>query len=432
MMRQWVNLCRILLDPRVTRTPRRVLAQLRARGIRRLPPSVERNVRRGVPALGLLPFLRDWLGSELLSRHGGQWVINSFTPPFPGPAFDRAFTNLLSGRRYSPVSAFLALTRECPYGCAHCSAAGRKAGALDTGQWLSAVEGLHRLGATIIGFTGGEPCSRTDLVQIVGRASRGAATILFTSGAGFTPVLSAALKARGLWSVCVSLDDSDPERYGRARGNPDAFRTAVEALRIARAGGFYTMANAVASPRFVDECEFERVLDVARRMGVHELRIVEPMPCGRLREAGEDEFLTSAQLDTLRMFHRRVNRRGRLPKVCAFNQIESPEFFGCAGGVQHMYIDTAGEVCPCDFTPMSFGNVTGEPLEIIWERMTGALGAPRSHCMVQTHRALFAEYAGQGVPSPPAVSMEICRRLPREKLPRYYAMVAQGRTGYGR
>jgi hypothetical protein len=61
-----------------------------------------------------LAFVRRWLDGDQITRHS-QWVLNSFLPPFPDPAFDRMFENLLSGRRLSPVSAFLAVSDACPY-----------------------------------------------------------------------------------------------------------------------------------------------------------------------------------------------------------------------------------------------------------------------------------------------------------------------------
>mgnify|MGYP001478948386 CR=1 FL=1 len=110
MIHQYIQLLRILLDRRVTATPRRVLAQLSRQGKPRLPKGVEKSLLGGLPGLQGLAFMHRWLKGEQLTIHQGQWVVNSFLPPFPGRAFDRMFENLLSGRRLSPVSAFLAVT----------------------------------------------------------------------------------------------------------------------------------------------------------------------------------------------------------------------------------------------------------------------------------------------------------------------------------
>lgn len=354
-------------------------------------------------------------------------MLNSFVPPFPGRAFERAFENLLSDRRFSPVSAFLAVTAECPYACGHCSAAMRRRGYLSTEAWHSAIAQLHGLGASIIGLTGGEPVTRPDLPELVRAVGRGGAeSIVFTSGAGVTEAKARELADAGLWAMCVSLDSPHPAEHDRLRGHRGAFDDAVQAVELSRAHGFYTMIGAVATRSFVEQETYRSLHALARRLRVDELRIVEPMPCGRLREEREEHLLTQSHIHALRRFHRTINHAGRLPKVCAFNQIESPEVFGCAGGIQHLYVDSAGNVCPCDFTPLSFGNLTEEPLAVVWRRMIDAMGRPRRHCIVQKHHALFDEYAGRGFPVPPPTSIEVAARIPPEPLPDYYAMVLAG------
>ncbi len=42
---------------------------------------------------------------------------------------------------------------------------------------------------------------------------------------------------------------------------------------------------------------------------------------------------------------------------------------GCFAGNREMYISASGDVTPCDFTPLSFGNVREEPLSRIWLKM---------------------------------------------------------------
>ena len=153
MTNQSFQILRMLFNPQVTATPRRVLQQLGRQGRQRLPGDVQRSLTGLVPSLKGIRFVQQWLAGEKITRHNGQWVINSFLPPFPGPAYERMFENLLSGRRLSPVSAFLAVSDTCSYHCWHCSFKNRVAGNLDTEEWIKIIKDLHRLGASIIGFT---------------------------------------------------------------------------------------------------------------------------------------------------------------------------------------------------------------------------------------------------------------------------------------
>jgi MoaA/NifB/PqqE/SkfB family radical SAM enzyme len=426
MMRQYYQLLRILLDRRVTAVPRRALAQLSRQGKQRLPGEIGKSLGSRFPGFKGLAFLSRWLDGEQLTVHNGQWVINSFLPPFPGPAFDRMFENLLSGRRLSPVSAFLAVTGECHYRCWHCSYGKRPGDDLETGQWLKIIGALHQLGASIIGFTGGEPCAREDLPQLIGAAAAGGATtIVFTSGAGLNPPLLSALKKAGLWAVCVSLDHPSPAEHDRLRGVPGAHAAACRALRLSRESGFYTMTGTVATRAVVEEGLLPAMRGLAGECGAHEMRLVEPMPCGLLAGKGADSLLTPQHVAAIRRFHVESNRKRLRPKVCAFNQIESPELFGCGAGTQHLFIDAAGEVCPCDFTAMSFGNAVREPLEAIWSRMSGAMGNPRRHCFIQAHYPLLLKHGA--FPLPPEKSCLVCAEAGREPLPDYFQLVTGGK-----
>jgi len=339
------------------------------------------------------------------------------------------FEDLLSGRNLSPVSAFLAVTDACPYRCWHCGLRGRRSGAPSMAQWQAALTALHDLGVSTIGFTGGEPLTRDDLPGLVSAASRGgAATIVFTSGSPAAPGALSGLREAGLWGLCVSLDHPSPEEHDRLRGAAGAHVSALETLRQARRCGFYTLVSSVATRPFVEERLYEGIRELARRERVDEYRIVEPMPCGRLTDPGPDTLLTPDHVAALRRFHVETNRQGRLTKVCAFNQVESPEVFGCGAGTQHLFIDPAGEVCPCDFTPLSFGNVTQVPLADLWQQMNRAMGNnPRSHGFTQKHHGLVARHAREGYPLPPATSEAVCAEAGSEPLPGCFGMV----TGAG-
>jgi MoaA/NifB/PqqE/SkfB family radical SAM enzyme len=426
MLRQYLQLAWMLATPSVTRVPRRVFRELSRRGHERLPREVRRSLNRFLPGLRGLRFIHQWMSGERITRHAGQWVINSFLPPFPGRAYGRMFENLLSGRRLSPVSAFLAITSECPYQCWHCSHKRRSAGNLSTAEWLRIISQANRLGASVIGFTGGEPCLHPDLPEMVAAASNGgAATILFSSGACMDTGLLARLKEAGLWSVCVSVDHPDARRHDELRGAPGAHARALEMLQTARGHGFYTMIGCVGAREIIPH--LPEMHQLAGRLGVHELRIVEPMPCGLLGSGNGEVFLNPDETDKLRRFHVDTNRRAAPPKVCAFNQIESPEVFGCGAGTQHLFIDSRGEVCPCDFTAMSFGNAVAEPLDGIWSRMSDAMGNPRRHCFARKHHKLILSHADGVFPLCPEKSARVCAEAGAEDLPDYFKQML-GRT----
>ena len=427
-MLKWLKILLMLQNPRIVGTPLRVLRELRRRGIERLPGKVGIELQKKRPGLATLRYVAQWLSGENPTRHQGRWVLNSFLPPFPSQAFDNMFLALLSGRRLSPVSAYLAPTARCSFHCPHCSARQRPTDELPTATWRHVIRQLHGLHAAIIGFTGGDPILRDDLPELIQTAAEGgSAVILFTTGQNFDRFYAEQLRKAGLWAVCFSLDWSEPTAFNAFRGHPQAFAMVESAVQAARRAGLYTMLGAVATPDFVDKQEYLALQRLGRTWGVQELRIVESMPCGNWRNAPESQLLTSEQIKQLRQFHVSSNQAARRPKVCAFNQIESPEVFGCCGGTQHLYIDSAGAVCPCDFTPMSFGNITEENLENIWLRMNQALGNPRRECLIRKHhRNLEKWMADTGeYPLQPENSCQFCQTIQEPELPDYFKILQQ-------
>jgi MoaA/NifB/PqqE/SkfB family radical SAM enzyme len=81
-------------------------------------------------------------------------------------------------------------------------------------------------------------------------------------------------------------------------------------------------------------------------------------------------------------FHRKSNASKSGAAVSSFAYQESSELFGCGAGYHHLFIDSSGEVCPCDLTPLSFGNCTQKPLEEIWREMAAWFPRPRCNCIM--------------------------------------------------
>ena len=428
-LKQIAMLLWIMATPKVTQTPLTVMKELRRQGKERLPASVQNEINKNKKLkTSTFKFAKAFLSSECISRHNGRFVINSFLPPFPSEAYNRMFTNLLSGRKLSPVSAYIAVTKNCPYNCWHCSFKGRSRPDLPIEKQLSLIDSLCRLGTSIIGFTGGEPLLHPDICALIKRSvQNGAETILFTTGYNLDITTAEKLKQAGLWAICFSLDSHIPEIHNRLRGRTNAFAEVMSAIQTARKSGLYTMVSSVATPEFMKEQSYPKIYDLVSRLKVNEYRIIEAMPCGKLLNNSQT-IISGQDIKELRQFHIRTNAKSPATKVCSFNQIESPELFGCGAGTQHMFIDNAGEVCPCDFTPLSFGNITQTPLSDIWLKMNQAFNLPRRNCFIQKNYKLIARKIQENnaeIPLSPDHSVEICRQCPFDEMPDYFKTICK-------
>jgi radical SAM protein with 4Fe4S-binding SPASM domain len=342
------------------------------------------------------------LASEKLVEHGGMHVFNSFLPPFPSRAFESLANGVADLARSvsAPVSAYLAVTDACRYRCAHCSKAGRKGEPLGFDDWAQVVAETQDRGVAIVGFTGGEPLLFGRLEELIARVDDRSVSLLFTTGDGLTAARARSLADAGLFGAAVSLDSFDEAEHDAGRGAPGAFRAAVAAIGNLREAGLYAMAQVMATRKRCDPAWLKRYLAFVRSLGVEEVRLLEPMPCGRLLDGHDMWRISDEQRERLKRLHFETNRDRTTPKVSSFAFIEDVSRYGCGAGFQHFYVDALGNVQPCDFTPVSFGNVRREPLAAILGRMQEAFARPRGTCFMLENGAKLAACPCKETPIP--------------------------------
>jgi MoaA/NifB/PqqE/SkfB family radical SAM enzyme/SAM-dependent methyltransferase len=377
-------------------------------------------------------FFKDYLAHEKVLRFDGHYVLNTHFPPYPSPAFDNLVEHFqligdAEDRRLFSVT--LAVTNRCHYNCWHCYNAGRCQEDTPLPVLRETIRQLQDLRVVHVTLTGGEPLLREDLEEVAGAFDDGTYLSLNTTASGLTPARARALKDSGVFGLGVSLDSTNPDEHDRMRGKEGAFRTAVEGLAMAAKAGLYPYIIAVATHEFLEPDRFEAFMRFAGDCGAREVHVLEPSATGNL--AGSTEALLS--IDERRQildYQEAVARRQDLPILSSFAYVEGPNAFGCGAGLTHLYIDGAGEVCPCNLVPLSFGNIAQEPLPGILEEMGRHFREPRPNCVGH----LFAEHVGiESLPLSPEASAALCEKcLPKEHaLPRFFQVRAEAQGDVG-
>ncbi|MBM4081458.1 MAG: methyltransferase domain-containing protein, partial [Planctomycetes bacterium] len=289
---------------------------------------------------------------------------------------------------------------------------------------------LQRMSAVMVTLTGGEPLLRQDLEAIAASFDDRACLILNTTGSGLTPERARSLASAGVFAVGVSLDSADPADHDRLRGKPGAFQTALDGLAAAKQARLYPYIVAVATHDLLKPERFWPFLRFASEHGALEVHLLEPCATGRL--AGHAEAVLSMEERELILdYQEQVAESDDLPILSSFTYLESPDAFGCGAGLTHLYIDGSGEVCPCNLVPISFGNVTQEPLAGVLGRMACHFVKPRTACVGRT---LTRHVPGGRLPAPPEVSEAICaNHLPRKHAtPLFFQVRAESQDEVGR
>lgn len=395
-----------------------------------------RNWMKLAPLFGRSLFRLPWQHIVYLSKqlryenphcHADRLYINSFLPPIPSPAFDRLLDAIIHRKRV-PFSTYFAVTDQCPYHCPHCSYGQHRPGQMDTVQALDLVQQIKGLGTTTIGFSGGEPLLRTDLIDLVRAVGPDTESIVFTTGHGLNMDLAGQFRDAGLGCIMIGMESDDPLRHDEVRGFKGSFKIGSEAIEQALKADLYTAISTVATREKLQSGQIQRLAEFATRMGLHEFRILEPVSTGRFLQHAA-EVLSQEERQALAEFHKAWNRAGKGPAIAAFSHLESEAMFGCGAGYHHLYVDALGHVCPCDLTPISFGNALEEPLQDIWQRMGKDFAQPGCACLAQS----ICTDMGQGgcseqLPLTDSESQCLCARHRRPgKLPRVYANLAKHR-----
>ncbi|MCR3883081.1 radical SAM protein [Methanotrichaceae archaeon M04Ac] len=307
-------------------------------------------------------------GEKPISSEPDRIIFSTWIPPAPGPAFDRMISSQVAAMtwRRVPDQVSIAVIRACPNDCIHCSAPSRTGEVLSSGDIERVIgEGLD-LGSYMITFDGGEPMTRRDLPDLVAKVDDRAISASFTSGFGLTEKLAKELKAAGLYAVRVSIDSPHPAEHDRFRGRKGAFSDALSGIKNGLAGGLLVDLFMVTSPMNIDD--LEDAYNMAAELSVHELSLYEIVAVGRWSDHA-DEVLSRGDIDRLSRFQLEKNRLPEGPKVTALPHLLSPEIFGCFAGRRWLHVDASGDVLPCAYMPIPFGNVREMSLADIWREM---------------------------------------------------------------
>ncbi len=377
------------------------------------------------------PVSIDLICEERIVRFKSGYVIHSQLPPVGSEAFDNmAFPkkqrHLSASHPLYPSFANLALTSQCPLNCWHCSAHGhtRAQPDLAPATWKRIIQQLQDAGVYYLGITGGEPLMREDLEEIIACIDGRSVVAMATSGVGLTLERAQRLRSAGVFYLLVSLDDPQPDEHDRLRGFHGAYEAAINAMHLAREVGFYTIIQAIVTKEFVAHGTVCSMAELGKKIGIQEIRLRGVVPSGKVLRLDRDRLLSEQDSQKLLADISALRGSPAYPKLSLFEEFEHATRFGCNAGSMHTYVDSAGNLCPCDFVPMHFGNLAEEPFEAVWQRMRSRLGTPQTSCLAN----FTAAYAvGHEISTPLSYeeSCRLCQLYRKPELPGAYLTTTQ-------
>ncbi|KPJ83321.1 MAG: radical SAM protein [Spirochaetes bacterium DG_61] len=341
-------------------------------------------------------FLLKYLKKFPIVQTGRNFIIHSHLPPLNSRAYSRFVTEHLIQRVDGPSHAQIGITNACPQNCEYCYNKDRRGRVMDTNTILKVIADLKKMGLVWLGLTGGEPLLNRDIVKIVESAGDDCAKKLFTTGCTLTKSIASDLKSAGVFSVSVSLDHWLEEEHDRVRRYRGAFKTALKAIDILRnLNDIHVSVSTVLPIDLIRENRVEEFLTFLINLGVHEAWLSEAKPS--VEEFWKnDRIITEAERLYLCRLQDRYNKDGKIT-VNYLSHFEGREHFGCNAGNKMVYVDAFGDVSPCVFIPMNFGNVKESSIRSIIEEMKH-LFPTEDTCFINKNYRLLSQYGGKGLP----------------------------------
>lgn len=269
------------------------------------------------------------------------------------------------------------VTNACNMFCDHCyREAGCKAEEeLSTEEAKTLLEQIARAGFKIMIFSGGEPLTRPDILELVSYAtSLGLRSVFGTNGTLITLEMAQKLKNAGAMGMGISLDSMDKKKHNEFRKFDGAWEGAVQGMRNCRAVGLPFQIHTTVMDW--NNHELEAITDFAVAEGAVAHHFFFLVPTGRAKTIEAESLRAEQYEETLtRIMKKQTEVDIELKPTCA------PQFMriaaqmgvktrfrrGCLAGTAYCIISPRGKVQPCAYLNMELGDVRETPFDEIWK-----------------------------------------------------------------
>ena len=274
-----------------------------------------------------------------------------------------------------PLWLLAELTYKCPLQCPYCSNPvdmAKYQEELSTENWIRVLREGRKMGATQLGFSGGEPLTRTDLEVLIKEArDLGYYTNLITSGVGMDEARIKAFKEAGLDHIQVSFQASSEELNNFIAGT-DAFQHKLEMARLVKQYG-YPMVLCFVLHRH-NEDQMQDILELAIALEADYVELATTQYYGWATHNKEQLLPTREQIDRAEKIAHEYQRKLE-GKMRIFYVV--PDYFedrpkACMNGWGSVFLTIApdGTALPCHsarlLPGMEFPNVRDHSVEWIW------------------------------------------------------------------
>lgn len=264
----------------------------------------------------------------------------------------------------------IGLTYECQCSCEYCCSglyAKESKKELTTEEIRSLINDISRLpfAVVLVSFFGGEPLIRKDVFDLVRyAAAKGLFVELETNGILLSLENVKRLKAAGLHHLFVRIEHCEAAFHDKISNFQGCFKKTIEGIGYCVREKLPCSISTIAMKDKIHNNQIEKIIELGKRLKVTSLRILYPTLAGRWLDKDE-EILTEAEEKAVRELLNPDFVYLESSYVCTkeMNRI-------CPSRHKKMfYVSCYGEVQPCPFTPLNFGNIRDKKIKEILNKM---------------------------------------------------------------
>lgn len=275
----------------------------------------------------------------------------------------------------NPLWLLAEVTYKCPLHCVFCynpvdyTAYGQE---LSTDDWLRVLHQGRGIGATQLGFSGGEPLLREDLEIMVAEARKlGYYSNLITSGVGLNEKRISAFKEGGLDHIQLSFQDSTRE-LNDFLSSTRTFELKQKVAKLIKQYDYPMVLNCVLHRHNIDHVQ--QILEMAEAMEAEYVELANTQYYGWAYLNRDQLLPTREQLkraeEVTNKFRERVGNRMRIFFVVPDYYENRPKACMNGWGAVFLTITADGLALPChearQLPGLAFPNVRDHDLGWIW------------------------------------------------------------------
>ena len=357
------------------------------------------SILRFITFLKRLLFFLSKLYHNKFIRYNGKTRLDLYVPNFPSPAFFTACDKFsVFGKKLPCVTALVSVTSACRYNCPHCYQKRDRGKDIAIDLLLSAVRYLQDAGVAFFNIEGGEPFLVYDRLKQVCAAIDNRSEIWINStGDAMTPERLSEIRQFNLTAMMFSLHTADPATLNRFMGTDNAWKNLERGVSLCHETEIPVTFNTCVLKQDFFNGTFDRIMDKAREFNGCLVQLIKPKPAGGRMDQGVERY----SLEEHTRIATIVNRYNHDPAFRTYPPIaaqfleEAPKVFGCtAGGTDRFYINAKGDVQPCEFLNISFGNIAKEPFPDIYQRMRDCFEKPGERWLCEAYAQKIRELVG--------------------------------------